>query len=122
MPDPRLELPEAVAEDRNISNGDWVEVSTRTGKFVAKAKIIKKIEPETVVAQHGWWITGPDDSPFGPGNPMAANINRAIATTSSDPISGSIPLRTSMCNVAKFDIRRIASGVPKSGKVQGETK
>ena len=113
MPDPILEMPEAAAEDRKIINGDWVKVTTRAGTFVARAKIVKNIEPESVAAQHGWWVAGPDDSPIGQANPMAANVNCAIATTSSDPISGSIPLRTSMCNVAKFDfqwIRTKASG------------
>jgi anaerobic selenocysteine-containing dehydrogenase len=105
MPDPILEMPEVAAADRGIGNGDWVKVSTSAGQFVARARIVKNLEPGSVVGQHGWWVTSFDDSPFGKGNSMESNVNRAIETTLSDPISGSIPLRASMCNVAKLDFK-----------------
>ena len=52
-------------------------------------------------AQHGWWVEGPDGSPYDIQNPMAANINQAIDTSLADTVSGSIPLRCSPCEVEK---------------------
>jgi hypothetical protein len=55
-----------------------------------------------VFGQHGWWIAGPDGSPYDAKHPLAANLNRAISTAAADPISGSIPLRRSWCEVEKM--------------------
>jgi hypothetical protein len=49
-------------------------------------------------------VEGPDGSPYDARHPLAANINRAISTRVSDPVSGSIPLRASWCNVEKLDM------------------
>ncbi len=103
MPDPILEISKQTAAARNIQNGDWAKVRTPGGHFVARAKIVKDIEPGSVFAQHGWWVDGTDESPYGAGNPMAANMNRAIATDAADPISGSIPLRNSPCDVERLE-------------------
>lgn len=102
MPDPIIEMSKDVAELRLIENGDWVDVSTVAGQFVARAKIIKDIEPQSVFAQHGWWVSGAYDSPYGPRHPLAANMNSAISTATADPISGSIPLRSFYCEVEKI--------------------
>ena len=49
-----------------------------------------------------WWADGLDASPYDAKNPLAANLNRAIATSVADPVSGSIPLRCSWCEVEKL--------------------
>jgi anaerobic selenocysteine-containing dehydrogenase len=103
LPDPIIEMSSDVAGPRHIENGDWVDVSTIAGRFVARAKIIKDIEPQSVFAQHGWWVSGAEGTPYGPGNPLAASMNSAVSTAAADPISGSIPLRSSYCEVAKID-------------------
>jgi anaerobic selenocysteine-containing dehydrogenase len=104
MPDPILEISKETADAKNITDGEWVEISTRVGTFVARAKIIKDIEPGSVFAQHGWCGNGAENTPYGADNPTAANMNRAIETALSDPISGSIPLRNSYCNIKKMKI------------------
>jgi anaerobic selenocysteine-containing dehydrogenase len=103
MPDPILETSKETAETRNINNGDWTKVTTSVGHFVARAKLVKNIEPGSVFVQHGWWIEGAADTHYSPDNPMAANMNRAIPTDTADPISGSIPLRNSACDVERMD-------------------
>ncbi|NOU04873.1 MAG: molybdopterin oxidoreductase, partial [Hyphomicrobiaceae bacterium] len=92
---------EAAAE-RHISNNDWVSVSTAVGSFVARCKIVADIEPQSVFAQHGWWVDGPVGSPYDSDHAMAANVNTSIDTTKADPISGSIPLRCTACEVVKI--------------------
>jgi anaerobic selenocysteine-containing dehydrogenase len=101
-PDPVLEISRVDADARAIKHGDWVEVRTQAGKTVAKAAIVAGLAPGAVFAQHGWWAEGSAGTPYDAGHPLAANINNAIATVQADPVSGSIPLRCSSCDVIKL--------------------
>lgn len=102
MPDPLLEMAADVAGPRGIAEGDWVRVATATGGFVARARIVAEAAPGAVFAQHGWWVDGPPGSPYAADRPMAANMNAAIDTARADPVSGSIPLRASWCEVERI--------------------
>lgn len=101
-PNPVLELPPDVAEPRNIAHGDWVRISTPSGTAVARANVIAGLAPQTVFGQHGWWAAGPEGSPYDATQPLAANLNRVMSTAAADPISGSIPLRSSWCEVERI--------------------
>lgn len=98
-PDPILEISVAAAEERGINANDWVEVETRSGSFIARAKLTKDLALISVFAQHGWTVSDANDAPNIDGSKMATNMNSAISTTRADPISGSIPLRSSWCEV-----------------------
>ncbi|MEZ5651874.1 MAG: molybdopterin-dependent oxidoreductase [Burkholderiaceae bacterium] len=102
LPDPPLLMPPAAAAARGIADSDWVEVVTPTGSFVARAILTDALRPDTVIAQHGWWIAGPADSPYEDAHAMAANVNRAMDTGREDPVSGSIPLRDARCQVRRW--------------------
>jgi len=57
---------------------------------------------DIVFAQHGWWqacdeLGLPGYAPYGPDS---ANLNLVLRQTPSDPISGSSPLRASVCDVS----------------------
>jgi hypothetical protein len=61
--------------------------------------------PDVVFGEHGWIepcdeLDLPGFPPFGPGS---ANLNLALAQTPSDPISGSSPLRSQMCEIVALD-------------------
>jgi anaerobic selenocysteine-containing dehydrogenase len=99
MPDPILEMAAEAAAARSIANNDWVKVSTAVGSFVARCKIVKGLQADSVFAQHGWWVDGPEGSPYDGQSPWTANVNMAIDTTHRDPISGSLPLRCFACEV-----------------------
>jgi anaerobic selenocysteine-containing dehydrogenase len=101
-PDPVLEMAPTDATARAIAPGDWVRIRTQEGESVARAAIVPGLAPGAVFGQHGWWIEGPDGSPYDAKHPLAANLNRAISTAAADPISGSIPLRRSWCEVEKM--------------------
>jgi anaerobic selenocysteine-containing dehydrogenase len=99
MPDPLIELAAEDAAARSISGGDWVRIRTERGSTVARAAIAPALAAGSAFAQHGWWVDdigGPDAA-----EPLAANINRVISTERADPVSGSIPLRCSWCEVEK---------------------
>ena len=104
MPNPLVEMSPEDAAARNIAAGDWVRIRTALGSAVARASIAPGLARGSVFGQHGWWV--PVDIEVG--DPLAANINRVIDTARADPISGSIPLRCSWCEVEK--IEREAAG------------
>ena len=62
----------------------------------------KEITADSVFAQHGWTVSSANDTPNHLDDPLATNINQTIETKHSDPISGSIPLRSSWCNIRKI--------------------
>jgi anaerobic selenocysteine-containing dehydrogenase len=101
-PDPQVELHPATAEARGVSAGDWVSVDTPRGSVRARAKLNANLDPGVVFAQHGWWqecdeLGLPGYPPYGPGS---ANLNLVLPLTPSDPISGSAPMRATVCDVS----------------------
>lgn len=105
-PDPQVELHPSTAEARGINAGDWVSLDTPQGSVRARAKLNVSLDPQVVFGQHGWWqacdeLGLPGYPPYGPGS---ANLNLVLSQTPSDPISGSSPLRASVCDVSLLDV------------------
>ena len=101
-PDPQLELHPDAARQRGIAAGDWVRLETPHGAVRARARLNASLDPKVVCGQHGWWqgcaeLGLPGYPPFGPDS---ANLNLVLRQSPSDPISGSSPLRASVCDVA----------------------
>jgi anaerobic selenocysteine-containing dehydrogenase len=102
-PDPLVELDPAAAAARGIAPEDWVVVETPAGAMRARARINGSLAAGVVCAQFGWWqaceprglagheITGP----------RSANYNAAIGTEAADPVSGTVPLRSYLCEVRR---------------------
>lgn len=99
-PYPILELAPELAAASGISADDWIRISTPVSAFHAKAKLRDGLAPDSVFAQHGWTIPFPD-APDSAQGTMAMNMNSAVSTEISDPMSGSIPLRASWCSIEK---------------------
>jgi len=101
-PDPEVEVHPDTAAARGISAGDWVRISTPNGAVRARAKLSAGLDPAVVCAQHGWW-QGCDALDLPPSDPFeleGVNLNLVLRQTPSDPISGSSPLRASLCDIA----------------------
>jgi anaerobic selenocysteine-containing dehydrogenase len=101
-PEPPVELHPDTAAARGIAAGDWVRLSTPKGSVRARAKLNANLAPNVVVGQHGWWQACPELGldgypPFGD---ESANLNLVLDQGPSDPVSGSSPLRASLCEVA----------------------
>lgn len=104
MPEPLVELHPEAAEKRGISDGDWVAVKSPAGRMKAKAHLKESFASGVVFAQYGWWegsaelglpgydITGPD----------ASNYSTLIDLQDSDPVSGSVSMRSYLCDVEKL--------------------
>jgi len=104
LPDPTVELHPDTAAAREITEGDWVEIRTPKGAVRARAELNDTLDPGVVSGQHGWYepceeLDLPGFPPFGP---ASANLNLILAQTPSDPTSGSSPLRSQMCEIARF--------------------
>jgi anaerobic selenocysteine-containing dehydrogenase len=102
-PDPLVELHPSAAEARGIAADDWVVVETPHATMRARAHLNPALAPDVLAAQFGWW-QGCD--PLGlPGYEAegngAANYNNLIDATVGDPISGTMALRSSLCEVRR---------------------
>jgi anaerobic selenocysteine-containing dehydrogenase len=105
VPDPQVELHPDTAAARGIAAGDWVRVETPLGGIRSRAKLNASLDPGVVCGQHGWWqacdeLGLPGYAPTGPGS---ANLNAVLAQTPSDPVSGSSPLRSFVCDVVRLE-------------------
>lgn len=100
-PDPQVEIHPTTAAARGITAGDWVFLDTPHGSVKARAKFNASLDPLVVFGYHGWWQACEELGLAGypPYGPDSANLNLVLRQTPSDPISGSSPLRASVCDV-----------------------
>jgi anaerobic selenocysteine-containing dehydrogenase len=115
-PDPQVELHPGTARQRGIAAGDWVRLSTPHGSVRARARLDASLDPQVVCGQHGWWqgcaeLDLPGYAPYGPDS---ANLNLVLRQQPSDPISGSSPLRASICDVSRLDAVEAVGPIPPS--------
>ncbi|MFJ7207105.1 molybdopterin-dependent oxidoreductase [Streptomyces sp. NPDC098789] len=100
-PEPMVDMSPRAAEARGIGEGQWVELATARGSIRLRARFDASLHPGVVVAEYGWWQAAPDLALPGP-DPLAAtgsNINGLIDHTVTDPLSGGVPLRSSVCEI-----------------------
>ncbi|MFI8101009.1 molybdopterin-dependent oxidoreductase [Streptomyces sp. NPDC086023] len=100
--EPCLDLSPATAAARGITEGQWVRVSTPLASVRLRARFDDSLHPGVVVGEYGWWQDAPDLALPGsdPLTPAGSNYNRLVDHTTTDPLSGSAPLRAVPCQVA----------------------
>jgi anaerobic selenocysteine-containing dehydrogenase len=99
--DPEIELHPDTAAERSIAEGDWVVIETPEGSVRARARLNESLDSRVVCGQHGWWqacpqIGAPGYDPF---SADGANLNLVIGNAAIDPISGSVPHRSYLCQI-----------------------
>ena len=102
-PDPLLEIHPKTAQARGIAEGDWLRIETPAGALRARARLNAQLSESVVCGQHGWWegaddLGLPETPSFGAGS---ANYNAAIDADARDPISGSVALKSYVCQVSR---------------------
>ncbi len=104
-PDPQLELHPETAASRDIHEDQWVTISTPHGQMRARARLSPKLDRRVVSASHGWWqgckslsLPGYENS-----GEISANLNAAISGDMADPIGGSMPLKSYICQIEALD-------------------
>jgi anaerobic selenocysteine-containing dehydrogenase len=80
-------------------------VETPRATMRARAKLNPALAPDVLSAQFGWWQAC---EPLGlPGyeaeGKRSANYNNLIDATEGDPISGTMALRSSLCEVRRAE-------------------
>lgn len=100
-PDPLAELSPVLANAKGILDGDWIRISTRLGKARFVARITPQLAENLIVAEFGWWQSCPElDRPDLPiEGAQASNFNNLISADRHDPVSGSVPMRSFLCDV-----------------------
>lgn len=104
VPDPEVTVHPDVARERGLVENEWAEIRTAHGSARMKIKFDTNLDPRVVWAQYGWWqdnkALGLDG--FDNFSDQGANFNRLISDADTDPISGSVPLRSSICQIRKL--------------------
>jgi anaerobic selenocysteine-containing dehydrogenase len=103
-PDPRVDLHPEAAAARGIEDGAWVEVSTPHGLMRAKARFVGTLHPKVVSATHGWWegCAALSQPAYDAESEAGANMNAVIGNDALDPISGSVPFKSYLCQVTRL--------------------
>jgi ferredoxin-NADP reductase len=102
-PDPAIEINAVLAAQRGLKDGDWAIVETPTGEVRLRVRLNDALDDRVAVAEFGWWEDCP---PLGremmrsAGSPTS-NINDALSDATRDPVSGSVPLRATSCEIRK---------------------
>ncbi|WP_144110663.1 molybdopterin-dependent oxidoreductase [Paraburkholderia sp. BCC1886] len=107
---PMLDIARALGEARGIEDGDPVIVTTRNGSARFTARLVAALQADTVIGEFGWWqacpeIGAPGFPLEGPGN---SHYNGLISSEYADPTSGSVPLRSFRCEIARDPLFQIA--------------
>jgi anaerobic selenocysteine-containing dehydrogenase len=109
QPHPWLHIHPQTASDRDIKDGDWVEVESPHGKIRLKAVYFPGIRPDTVMGLQGWWqgcteLGLPDNSVLDGG----ANTNNLYST---DPDKAFDPLVTAMPKQTLVEVRKAPENI-----------
>jgi anaerobic selenocysteine-containing dehydrogenase len=102
-PDPLVEMHPSAAQARGIASHDWVLIETPRATMRARVRLNRSLAPDVVWAQFGWWqacdsLGLPGYAADGPGS---ANYNALIDPDLIDPLSGTVSLRSYLCDVRR---------------------
>lgn len=99
--DPEVELHPNAAGMRGIAPGDWVTIETPEGSVRARARLNENLDPRVACGQHGWWQACPEiGAPaYDAFSAEGANLNLIIGNAAIDPIGGSVPHRSYLCQI-----------------------
>jgi len=101
-PDPIVEIHPETARKHGIKEGQWVALSSPRGTVKQRARLNDGIDPQVIVAEHGWWFPEIRD----PGHGWdVSNIN--ILTDNDpagyDPVMGATNLRVLLCRISPIE-------------------
>lgn len=105
-PDPVVMLHPEAAAARGLEEGDAVVLRTPRGSARFVLRLDASLDPGVAVGEYGWWQACPElgRGPADPLDPAGSNYNLLIDSGAVDPISGSQPLRTAVCEVAALPL------------------
>lgn len=96
-PEPSVWINTRDAEERGITNGDRVTITSPRGSVVMRALVTEDIVPGAIDANHA------GGGPVGPEAWQDCNINELTDLENTDPISGFPVYKALLCQVAKSE-------------------
>lgn len=102
-PEPVAELSPALAKAKHIVDGDWLRIRTRVGEARFVARITPDLADDLVVAEFGWWqgCSELDREGLPVDGASSSNFNALISADHCDPVSGSVPHRSFLCDIER---------------------
>lgn len=102
-PDPAVEISTTLATRQGLEDGDWAIVETPSGQVRLRVRLNDALDDRVVLAEFGWWEDCP---PLGlnltpSAGTATSNMNDALSDASRDPVSGSVPLRATLCDIRR---------------------
>lgn len=102
-PDPSIEISAKLAAKRGLQDSDWAVVTTSAGEVRLRVRLNEALDDRVAIAEFGWWEDCP---PLGrdairPAGSPTSNMNDALSDATRDPVSGSVPLRATTCDIRK---------------------
>lgn len=94
-PDPSVTINPSDAAERDIEDGDWVEVRTPRGAARFRALVSEDIAPGGIDANMG------GGGPVGPESWQRCNVNQLTDLANHDPISGFPVYKALLCDVVR---------------------
>lgn len=100
-PEPAVHLHPDAAHARGIAEGDRVRVRTANGSIRVRARLDAALDARVVWVEYGWWQPGGRGGADGYDalSEQGANYSRLVSDRRVDPVSGSQPLRSGLCEV-----------------------
>lgn len=106
-PWPEVEINRHTAHKKNITDGDWVVISTKRGCILQKAILTETIDHRVINCEYGWWYPEASSSDFGM---MTSNVNVLTSMEEPlDPAMGTYQLRGLLCDIRKAKLQEIPS-------------
>lgn len=113
--DPSASVHPITARQNGIEDGDWMRVITKQGQFQIRAQVTDIVAPNTLASDYGWWEPANDLGLSATGTKALAEnptYNQVISDDRRDPISGSLPLRSTNCRIEKVNSARWSGSEP----------
>lgn len=110
-PEPAVHLHPDAARARGIAEGDAVRVRSANGSIRMRARFDAALDARVVWVEYGWWQPGAPGAADGYDalSEDGANYSRLVSDRRVDPVSGSQPLRSGLCEIEALDAREPAA-------------
>ncbi|GAA6490062.1 molybdopterin-containing oxidoreductase family protein [Gordonibacter urolithinfaciens] len=104
-PHPFVVMNPADAQDADIVDGDWVEISSPRGAIMAKAEVSREVGQGVVALPRPGWRSGCEELGLPGYDWQDVCINNLIpgGGDSTDPGFGTAPMRSTLCAIRKME-------------------
>lgn len=96
---PTIDINPRAASERNIVEGDWVQIESPWGKAKLKAHLTPIVKEDVVSCDHGWWF--PEGDPESLYGVWEVNVNQLVPHEEIGPLGFGAHYKCIPCEVSK---------------------